>query len=268
MQPKKLTGPSIFHLELSEGMDHFFRFQYIDESTLLPVDLTGWAAYLCVKRTPGNPQILKGIGSSQETSEGRISLTRDGFVEVHILPEFTSQIYWQDAFYDLVLVDPDLKRTKLLRGKVNVYNTLSYPQGGVTGGVSEEMVLTVGKTSLPSGTELFGYMNPVKMGLGAGLLLTGELRPFTYQDVEIAELSYAGGRIQLTFVGNVQEGTFTSISLGYSKLNFADSSGRVFNPSAVGGKGITYWEWAGVPSNPLQNLVGQSVLVRLETAPV
>lgn len=261
MQPKQINGPTIFHLELSQGMDHEFKFQYVDESTLLPIDLTGWKADMYVRLTSGHPQVLKSLTSSLEGPDGYIELDDLGHIVVGINGQFTTQIPWFDACYDLVLTNPDLHHSKLIRGKVNVYNTITFPQNYIPQSPGSYSVLTVGMTKLPGDVELYGYMNPIKLGLGGGLLLTGDLRPTFYENLEIVELSYTGGRLRVAFLGNVMDNTFQSMKLGTVPFYFGDSSGRVFSPGAAQGVGLTYWEWAPT-FNPFLGSVNSGIIVQ------
>lgn len=263
MQPKRVSGPTIYHLELSQGMDYEFKFVYVDESTLLPIDLTGWKADLYVRLTSGHPQVLKGLTSSIAYPDGSITLGTDGLISVKIQSQFTTQIPWYDAVYDLVLTKPDMTMSKLLRGKVNVYNTVTFPMNYSPQGPGPVLMLTVGKTMLPNNLPLSGYLNPIRMGLGSGLLLTGSLRPTFYEDLEIVELSHSADNLRLVFYGNVLDETFTSLRLGSSTFYFAESGGRVFSPSAALGMGLTYWEWSGV-SSPFGDMDGASVIVQFE----
>lgn len=266
MQPKRIAGPTIFHLELNQGMDQEFKFVYVDDSTLLPIDLTGWKADLYVRLTSGHPQVLKGITSSISGPDGSITLGSSGQINVKIGSSFTTQIPWYDACYDLVLTNPNLQHSKIIRGKVNVYNTITFPLNYSPQGPGPVLVLTIGKTSLPpSEMFLYGYMNPLKMGIGGGLLLTGDLRPTFYEDLEIVELSYSGERLRLVFLGNVIDGTFSKLKLGSMTYDFSTSGGRVFSSGAALGLGLTYWEWTGV-LNPFGDQEGSSVIVQFESA--
>lgn len=267
MQPKRLIGTTIFHLELSEGMSHTFKFVYVDESTLLPIDLNGWRADLYITSTPGHPQVLKAISSSTPTADGFIILGVDGSIVIEIEESMTSNLPWSDAVYDLVLTSPDQRRTKLLRGKVNVYNTVTFPLNYNPVVPDEALILTVGHTILPNEIELWGYMNPLAMGVGGGLYLTGRLRPTLYNDLEIVELSYSGGHLQVSILGNVPEGFFTSLKIGSMSFPVESSDGRIFSEGAANGMGLTYWEWTGV-INPFNGAVGSPMIIVFERSEV
>lgn len=263
MQPKKLTGPTIFHLELNEGMDHEFKFVYVNDSTLLPIDLSGYRADIYFSLTTGHPQILKAISSTQTSLDGDIVLGTEGSIQVNLSSSMTQDLPWSDAVYDLVLTSPSQRRTKLIRGKVNVYNTVTFPMNFNATLPEEALILTVGHTTFPNDVELWGYMNPIAMGLGGGLYLTGSLRPTITNDLEIVELSHSGGHTRVTFLGNVPEGVFNTLRIGSISIPFASSDGRVFSEGAANGIGLTYWDWTGV-MNPFENSEGASLVVSLE----
>ena len=120
---------------------------------------------------------------------------------------------------------------------------------------------------MPNGIDLFGYMNPLKMGIGGGLLFTGGLRPAFYMDHEIVELSFSGVSLRLTFAGNVPVENLLSMRIGSSIFTAASSGGRVFNGTAVGGLGLTFWEWRDV-GNPFGDVEGWVTSVALTPVPI
>lgn len=267
MQPKRLIGTETFHLALDEGMDHTFNFVYTDESTLLPINLTGYRADLYVRLTPGSTQVLKGISSSYSYSDGSITLGSAGEITLKIKGGFTSDLNWSHGIYDLVLTDPDQNRVKTLKGFVDIYNTNTFPLGYSPIQPTGALVLTSGKTLLPNGIELYGYMNPIKLGVGGGLLLTGSIRPAIYMDHEVVELSFTGGSLRVTFSGNMPDENVFSMKIGTQVFFASASEGRVFNESGAAGLGLTYWEWRGL-LNPFGDIEGWAVAVTFEPAEI
>lgn len=265
MQRKQVSGPSILHIEMSQGMDHEVVLDYVDPSTLLPVDLTGWKADLHVKSSYDHPQILKGLSSTLSQPDGDITLSSNGQIRIHFAGDFGVQIPWSNAVYDVVLTPPDLRKRKILRGKLNIYNTVTFPENYNPVGVGQSLVLTIGVTELPSNTYLYGYFNPLRMGLATSGLLTGELRPSLYEGLEIVELSHTGGKLRLVFRGNVPDSFFDVLKIGSVPFRFSDSSGRSFNDTGAGGIGLTYWEWPNI-SNPFGHREGTSVIIQFVLA--
>jgi len=268
MQPKRLIGYDTFHLALDEGMDHTFKFVYTDESTLLPIDLTGYRADLYVRMSPGSTQVLKGISTSYSYADGSITLGSRGQIDIRITGAFTTDLNWSKGLYDLVLTDPDQNRTKILKGFVNVYNTNTFPLEYSPIQPDDALILTSGKTTLPNGIDLYGYMNPIKLGIGGGLLLTGGLRPAFYMGHEVVELSYTGGSLRVTFSGNMASANVFHMKIGSQIFLASASEGRVFNESGAVGLGLTYWEWRGL-LNPFGDVEGFAVAVTFapEAAP-
>lgn len=263
MQPKRLIGSDTFHLELNEGMDHTFKFLYVDESTLLPIDLTGYRADLYVRMTPGSPQILKGISSSFSYSDGAISLNASGEITVSLSGDFTTDLNWSNGIYDVVLTTPNQSRSKILKGFLNIYNTNAFPLTYSPLEPADTLVLISGKTLLPNSQDLYGYMNPIKLGIGGGLLLTGSLRPAIYMDHEVVELSFTGGNLRVTFSGNMSANNVFSMKIGSKIFLTSDSEGRVFNESGAAGLGLTFWEWRGL-LNPFGDSEGWSTTIKFE----
>lgn len=266
MQPKQLTGSDTFHLELSEGIDYTFPFVLVDDSTLLPIDLTGYRADLYVRSSPGSTQILKGITTSFSYADGSILLGSSGQITLNLSGAFTSGVNWSSGVYDLVLTNPNQGRSKILKGIVNVYNTNTFPDEYNPFVPDSALVLAVGKTMLPNSTELFGYMNPIKLGIGGGLLMTGSLRPAFYMDHEIAELSYTTGALRVTFVGDMADANMYAMKVGSQVFLSSSSQGRVFNSGGAAGFGITYWEWRGV-NNPFDDIYGAAYPITFQVAP-
>lgn len=260
MQPKRLIGKDTFHLALDEGMDHTFKFIYLDESTLLPINLTGYRADLYVRMSPGSTQVLKGISSSYSYSDGSITLGSDGMITLKISGDFTTDLNWSKGIYDVVLIDPDQNRVKIINGFVNIYNTNTFPLGYSPYIPGDALILTSGRTLLPNSIDLYGYMNPIKLGVGGGLLLTGSLRPAIYMGHEVVELSFTGGSLRVTFAGNMPSENVSSMKIGTQIFQVSTSEGRVFNESGAAGLGLTFWEWRGL-LNPFGDVEGWSVPV-------
>lgn len=260
MQPKRLIGYDTFHLPLDEGMDHTFKFIYTDESTLLPINLTGYRADLYVRMVPGSTQVLKGLSTSYSYADGSITLGANGEITLKITGGFTTNLNWSSGIYDLVLTDPNQNRSKILKGFVNIYNTNTFPLEYSPIQPDDALVLTSGKTLLPNGIDLYGYMNPIKLGIGGGLLLTGSLRPAIYMGHEVVELSYTGGSLRVTFSGNMPSSNVFSMKIGTQVFPVSTSEGRVFNESGAAGLGLTYWEWRGL-LNPFGDVEGWAVAV-------
>ncbi len=260
MQPLKITGSTIFHMELDEGMDHDFKFQYLNDSTLLPVDLTGWEAELQVKMTMGSVQVLNQLSSKEASTKGSISLSNKGLIQVSINGEFTLGAQWSDAFYDLVLINAASRKTKLLRGKIHIYNTVTLPAINVS---SDAMSMRIERHTLPNKIEAWGFMDAIRLGIGGGVQSYGLLTPFIQDGFEVIELSWASYEVSLKLRGNVNVSDFSAVIAGYAKYKTAEAV-RVFDNEAIGGLGLTSFVW-NFQTNPFYGLEGSTLPVSLVT---
>lgn len=116
----------VSNIEIEETMDYTLSLTYRDETTNLPVDLTGYSAELELRPNFGSPSSLLTLS----TDNGRIVLGGDsGAIDATFLPIDTdqSQLYtaWSRAAYDLVLTDPTGKKKKILKGFITISRTAS-----------------------------------------------------------------------------------------------------------------------------------------------
>lgn len=260
MQPLKITGSTIAHMELDEGMDHDFKFQYLNDSTLLPIDLTGWEADLQVKMTMGSMQVLNQLSSKEASTKGSISLSNKGLIQVSFTGEFTLGAQWADAFYDLVLTNTASRKTKLLRGKIHIYNTVTLPAIEVS---SESMSMRIASHTLPNGIVAWGFMDAIRLGVGGGVQSYGLLTPFIQDRFEVIELSWASYEVSLRLKGEISSSDFSAVIAGYAKYNTSEAV-RVFDNQAIGGLGMTSFVWT-FQNNPFIGLEGSTLPVSLVT---
>lgn len=118
---------TIVNLDIDSGTDFYLDTIYTDYTTNLPKNITGYSALIQVRDTYDNPQVLLTLSSSN----GRILLGGvSGTIVARFLPGDTNPIKqsfpWTRAVYDLVIIDPNGIRTKLLKGFINVVGTCSY----------------------------------------------------------------------------------------------------------------------------------------------
>lgn len=116
----------IINIELEEAMDYTLSLTYRDETTNLPVDLTGYSAELEVRPAFGDPSILFTLTNGN----GRIIFGGvSGAIDINFLPADTdqSQLYtaWTRAAYDLVVTDTLGKKKKILKGFITISRTTS-----------------------------------------------------------------------------------------------------------------------------------------------
>ncbi len=111
----------ILNIELEEKTDFTLRIIFRDDTTNLPVDLTGYSALLQIRPTWGSPIVLDELTS---TSGNIILGGQAGTIDMVFIPGDTylvdQTIGWARGTYDLIIIDPDGMRKKLLKGFVTV----------------------------------------------------------------------------------------------------------------------------------------------------
>lgn len=118
---------TVVNIDIDAGTDFYLDTTYTDYTTNLPKDLTGYSALIELRSTYNDPRVFLRLS----TDNGRILLGgAEGTIIARFLPEDTNPIKqsfpWTRAVYDLVVIDPNGIRVKLLKGFVNVVGTCSY----------------------------------------------------------------------------------------------------------------------------------------------
>lgn len=112
----------ILNIELEEKTDFSIKITFRDDTTNLPVDLTGYTARMQLRDTFGGGVIYKELTSAP--GGGIILGGQSGLIEIAFIPGDTAQVEylwnWTRAAYDLVLTDTNGKTKKLLKGFVTV----------------------------------------------------------------------------------------------------------------------------------------------------
>jgi hypothetical protein len=95
-----------------------FELDWIDPSTNLPIDLTGYTAKMQIRSRPGSEIVLLELS----TDNGKITLGDTlGTITILFLPEDTNVIDWSNGFYDLYVTrTADNTKTCIARGFVTV----------------------------------------------------------------------------------------------------------------------------------------------------
>jgi hypothetical protein len=92
-------------------------FTWVDESTGLPVDLTGWSARLQARVNVEDEDVVMDLS----TTAGTILLGGTfGTVHLSADPVFTEALDFERAFYDLYVLPPNNARERLLKGVVTL----------------------------------------------------------------------------------------------------------------------------------------------------
>ena len=123
----------ILNLDIDAGTDFFVDTSYLDYTTNLPKDLTGYTAILAVRSsyTDPNPYLVLTNGNNRILLGGT-----QGTIISHFIPSDTDPsqqpIAWRRAVYDLIIVDTNGLITKLMSGMINVIGTVSITSPAVT----------------------------------------------------------------------------------------------------------------------------------------
>lgn len=111
------------NISIEAGTDFFLETTYVDSSTNLPQDVTGYKALLEVRDSWENPIILF---KADETSQILLG-GANGLIAVHFLPtdssSSTQTVYsWTRGVYHLTLTDISGIKTRILTGYININN--------------------------------------------------------------------------------------------------------------------------------------------------
>lgn len=110
----------IINIEIEEGIPYTLSLTYVDETTNLPIDVTGYTAELVVRKAFGSDEIFLQLSSE---SGGIILDGATGNIDATI-PE---GITWIKASYELLLINPSSNRIKLAKGFINVLVSATIP---------------------------------------------------------------------------------------------------------------------------------------------
>lgn len=116
----------ILNIDLEEGTDCLVRITYRDETTNLPVDVTGYKAIAQIRPQFGSDILLDELTNAA----GTIALGgASGTIDMDFTPSDTNQTNpnagWTRATYDLILVDTSGLRKKILKGFVTIARSSS-----------------------------------------------------------------------------------------------------------------------------------------------
>jgi hypothetical protein len=115
----------ILNIDLEEKMDSTVRITYTDDTTNLPMDITDYSAILQIRPSFGSDVVIDELTSGA----GLVLGGQSGTIDITFVPSDTDQsgvpYAWTTAAYDLVLIDPQGKRKKLLKGFITIARSAS-----------------------------------------------------------------------------------------------------------------------------------------------
>ena len=106
-----------FHIEIDEESDYTTSFTYINNSTGLPMDLTGYRADIQVKSTyNGESNGAADLVYTSDSGGGIVLSGVTGVITVYIPYTDTTGLNWTRATWNLFLYSPQGMRLKFVSG--------------------------------------------------------------------------------------------------------------------------------------------------------
>jgi len=110
----------VINIEIEEKTDYTLSITFRDDTTNLPVDLSGYTADLQVRGLFGSPYILLELTQASGIVLGGVT----GNIDINFTPAMTDMSQqvagWDRAAYDLVLTNLAGKKIKILKGFVTI----------------------------------------------------------------------------------------------------------------------------------------------------
>lgn len=115
---------TVYHFEISEGTDFTQSFLYGDPCSGLPNDLTNFTADFKAKQNNNgtydgfnNPNVVLNLFAP---NGGIVLGGATGLVTITIAASLTTALTWNQAVYNLVLIDPTGKRIPFMSGFLTI----------------------------------------------------------------------------------------------------------------------------------------------------
>lgn len=116
----------IINIEIEEKIPYTLSLTYRDETTNLPVDLTGYSAVLQVRSGFGSPSLLLELtNTSGDIILGGVTGAIDVTFTAAMSDLSNQPVGWDRGVYDLVIVNSFGKRIKLTKGFVTILRSSS-----------------------------------------------------------------------------------------------------------------------------------------------
>lgn len=117
----------IYNIEIEEKTDLSIRFVYRDDTTNLPIDVTGCHAILEIRPQFGSNFVLDTLKDGDSTIVlGGVQ----GTVDLVFVPADTDQegllSGWSRGSYDLILIEVGGKRVKLAKGFITIARSATF----------------------------------------------------------------------------------------------------------------------------------------------
>lgn len=102
------------NLKIKQGAT--YRKKYVWSAGGVPVDMTGWKGRMQIRRETKSKTYITEL----TTENGGIRLTANGEIDLYISDEDTAMFVFEEAVYDLELVQPDGDVIRRLEGSVRL----------------------------------------------------------------------------------------------------------------------------------------------------
>lgn len=110
-----------FNMEIEEEADTSFRFNYNNNSTGLPMDLTGYRAEMQVRKNySGDGQTDPVLVFTSDANGGIILGGISGTIDIFISYEDTMKQLWNHGVYTIVLISPHGGRAPFVKGFLTI----------------------------------------------------------------------------------------------------------------------------------------------------
>lgn len=108
--------PGIFDFTIYQGADFDSEIQWISGGN--PVDFTGCLLRMQIREKPKSPFIILDLN----TDNGMLTIFEDrlGFIGISISSEVTAGLDFKTAHYDLEVIFPGNRKTRLLQGVITL----------------------------------------------------------------------------------------------------------------------------------------------------
>lgn len=101
------------NFEVDQSTTFSFQVQYTEEDEVTPIDLTGSSAKMQVRDTAGGSKLAFSLTSPS----GGITIDGpNGMLSIKCTPTQTSKLFYPKSSYDIMVIDSNGNRMKLLEG--------------------------------------------------------------------------------------------------------------------------------------------------------
>lgn len=108
--------------EVDQNATFKFQIQYTEDDEITPIDLTGASAKMQVRDTKGGSKLAFTLTSP---NGGLLIDGPTGTVDVTITPTQTNKLFYPKSSYDIMIVDSNGNKIKLLEGFMSLSRSVT-----------------------------------------------------------------------------------------------------------------------------------------------